>query len=205
MIWSNSPTLLADLLLYNLFIFCSWTSKLKHLPLRQFLAVCLPEMLLKVGVLAGMSVKQPTEKHLAIAKAALDPGSWIQDPDLGSWIQGPGARILDAGSWILEPGSWILGSRILDPGSWIQDPGSKILDTGSWIQDPGSRIPDPGTCIQDPGSTILDHGSWILILDPGSRILDPGSWIRILYPGSWIQSGLEGLRRPPLCSVLLAL
>ena len=52
------------------FLTFSWTSRLKHLPLRAFLEHLLPEMPSKVGVLAERSMEKST-KHHTIAPAAL--------------------------------------------------------------------------------------------------------------------------------------
>ena len=55
----------------NVFFTCSYPSHLKHLVLRAFLEDCLPEMLSKLGVLAGRGIKK-SKKHRAIAPAALE-------------------------------------------------------------------------------------------------------------------------------------
>ena len=53
--WSNTPT--SSLTLYEFLTF-SWTSKLKLLLVKAFLEDCLPEILSKVGVLAGRPMKK---------------------------------------------------------------------------------------------------------------------------------------------------
>ena len=65
--WSNTPT--SSLTLYEFLTF-TWTSKLKLLLVKAFLEDCLPEILSKVGVLAGRPMKKSI-KHRAIAQAAL--------------------------------------------------------------------------------------------------------------------------------------